>query len=586
MDDKFPLRPLLGSSISRRQLLGKARDSLAGLAVASVLVGCEVDADSASLDGTHPNPFLHGVASGDPLTDSVILWTRVTTSRYDAVPVTWRLARDPNLQDIVATGEALAVDEHDYTVHIDPGGLEAGSVYYYQFSALGHDSAIGRTRTAPSGHIERLRLAFCSCSSYSHGFFNAYRALANRRDIDAVLHLGDYIYEYGPGQYASDRMENDGRIVEPGHDIVQLQDYRTRYAQYRLDPDLQAVHQQHPFIAIWDDHESANDSWMHGAENHDEQTQGRWEVRRAIAEKVFHEWLPIRPYAADHYQRIYRSFRFGDLVDLFMLDTRLYGRDEPAHRIPIDARTLQDPNRQMLGAEQESWLEHGLYSSNCTWKLIGQQVMFAQLNLLPALPILSNLMDRTKLIGPIVGAMPLVGNLISGDGQLLNVDQWDGYPAARARVMNMLANIDNPIVLSGDIHTSWANELTPTPNNRVRYSPITGRGSIGVEFITPSITSPGLGILDPVADSLRVVNPHIKYVDLRRHGYVLLDITHERTQAEWWYIDTLYQRSATEYFGKAFTVTAGSPVLATSRQVTQARPDAPPLAPMTPRTTT
>mgnify|MGYP001156489054 FL=1 len=582
----------LARSVSRRSLLKGGAGSVAGLAAGSLLAGCggsgsavaqapdgrEDEAGQRAPQAALKNPFLHGVASGDPLQDRVILWTRVTPAAHGRVLVHWRIARDPLMLEVLHSGKTETDASRDYTVHVDAAGLAADAVYYYQFSAFGHVSPIGRTKTTASRHLERLRLAVCSCSNYPHGFFNVYAALARRTDLDAVLHLGDYIYEYGNEGYGGDTGAAINREVVPEHDIVTLEDYRSRYAHYRRDPDLQAAHQQHPFIVVWDDHESANNAWQHGAENHDEATQGHWIYRRAAALQAFREWLPIRQ-DHDDPARIYRSFRFGNLVDLFMLDTRLYGRDLQAGTLPLDAATINDPNRQILGPTQENWLEYQLYESRARWKILGQQVMFGQLNLAPALPIVSELVGGLPVAGGLVRELPLLGSVLASDGLLLNVDQWDGYPAARRRVMDMLSRIDNPIVLTGDIHTSWAMELTPEPANPLRYSPVTGRGSIGVEFVTPSVTSPGLPELAPVAEAIRLLNPHIKYVDLQRHGYVLLDITHDRTQAEWWYVPGITARSHEEYLGRAYVVEAGSNTLTPAGGVTRERPQIAALAP-------
>jgi len=462
------------------------------------------------------------------MADAIILWTRVTPDAdapeaiLEAIKVRWSIARDPELQDLVAEGVAGTDVSVDYTVKIDAGNLEPGTTYYYQFRALGWDSAIGRTRTLPRGRVDHLRIAFASCANLPYGYFNAYRLIAERADLDAVLHLGDYIYEYANGVYGDGTAL--GRVPEPNREIVSLDDYRQRHAQYKRDIDLQEAHRQHAFIVVWDDHESANDAWTNGAENHQPDTEGTWEARRVAALQAYYEWMPIREAARDNLDRIYRSFRFGNLVDLFMLDTRLLARDQQVAD-PCNAAALGDPTRQLLGPTQEAWLEKGLTASKSrktVWRVLGQQVMLGQL---------------LNVLVP--------GNCI------FNADQWDGYPVARARLLDMLAQrgIDNVAVLTGDIHSSWGNEITRNPFDPAVYDAATSRGSVAVEFVTPGVSSPG--IEDPAqaagfAQLLAATHPHIKFVELNRRGYALLDITPERIQAEWYHVTTITERLAQE----------------------------------------
>lgn len=565
-----------GSSkgMSRRDFL-RAAGIGGALAAAGTLGGCGNSNPGGRLGGDGP-VFRHGVASGDPLADRVVLWTRVTPPPgTGAVPVQYRIARDPALADVVASGTVTTDAARDYTVKLDPSGLAPGTSYYYRFSALGEDSPVGRTRTLPVGAVDRLRLAVVSCASYPHGFFNAYARIAERADLDGVLHLGDYIYEYGnqPGQYGAD-VQAGGRIYAPDHEILTLEDYRTRHAHYKLDPDLQAAHQQHPFTCIWDDHESTNDSHRDGAEDH-QPDEGVWELRKAFAIQAYFEWMPIRPPQPGEIGPTIRSFAFGDLVRLIMLDTRLHGRDpqvEP-NGAPIgntgfstffQTGEFADPNRQMLGADQEAWLRDQLAQAAgaATWKLIGQQVMFGQL----------------KFQG---------SPNATGLSQYINPDQWDGYDPARSRVFEMIrtANggnpVDNVVVLTGDIHTSWAMDLNEDPNNPFAYDPATGDGSVAVEFVTTSVTSPGLDQLQGTADNaLRTQNPHMKYIELSEHGYLLLDITPERLQGEFWYVDDILAPSDGERFASGFAVAAGSNRLgAAVGEPSTPRTDAPAPAP-------
>ncbi|MDY0105615.1 MAG: alkaline phosphatase D family protein, partial [Giesbergeria sp.] len=273
--------------------------------------------------------FVHGVASGDPLADRVMLWTRVTAPAGHTadIPVQWELASDAAFTTVVAKGQTTATAAKDFTVKVDATGLQPATTYHYRFTAYAAQSASARTRTLPTGSVAQVRLAVFSCANYPAGYFNVYADAARRNDLDATVHLGDYLYEYPRGGYASAKAEQLGRLSQPATEILTLADYRTRHAQYKTDPDLQALHACAPMIAVWDDHEIANDTWANGAENHDAATEGRFAARKAAALQAYHEWMPTRNAQPD---LIYRSFHFGNLVALHMLDTRVIGRDEPA----------------------------------------------------------------------------------------------------------------------------------------------------------------------------------------------------------------------------------------------------------------
>ncbi len=326
------------------------------LATSSVALGTLPLIRATELHAQPSNPvFRHGVASGDPLADRVILWTRVTPkSPTGSQTVSWQIARDAKFARIVSRGELQTGAARDFTVKVDAMGLDPGTAYYYRFESMDARSAIGRTRTLPPAGVSRIRLGVVSCSNLPQGYFNAYSCLAKRADIDAVLHLGDYFYEYQNAQYGDGTKL--GRIPAPNKEIIALQDYRERHAQYKADPDSQEIHRQHPFIVTWDDHEIANDTWAGGAQNHNpEKGEGDWWVRRSAAAQAYYEWMPIREDAQTLTPRVYRTFRFGDLATLFMLDTRLVGRDEQVSR--EDVKGLEAPRRSILGAAQEHWLE-------------------------------------------------------------------------------------------------------------------------------------------------------------------------------------------------------------------------------------
>lgn len=457
-------------------------------------------------------PFYHGVASGDPLEDRVILWTRVTSENLqtDPIPVKWRVATDTSMQNVVLSGETVALAENDFTVKVDAIGLSSDQWYYYEFEALDHYSLKGRTRTLPTGQTDSLRFGVVSCSNYEQGYFSAYRHLNERNDVDFILHLGDYIYEYEVGGYSSDI---PGRTNEPTNEIITLEDYRMRHSHYKLDEDLRAIHQNYPFITVWDDHESANDSYVDGAENHDPATEGPWEVRKAISAKVYYEWMPIR-YNMDTYPSIYRQFKFGNLLDLNMVDTRIEARSQQGG----DAEA-QDPNRTLFGDTQFNWLKDNLTNSTQTWKVMGNQVMFAPLEIL---------------------------------GTPLNYDQWDGYAYERNQLLTFLDNNDirNFLVLTGDIHTSWVNDI-PMGN----YDKATCTGSAGVEFVVTSVTSaafpasPTLG-----TEAVKAMNPHMNYIELAKKGYAVLDLNQIRAQFDFYYVSDVEDPQATQSFGVGYRV--------------------------------
>ncbi|HEX4895831.1 MAG TPA: alkaline phosphatase D family protein [Solimonas sp.] len=559
------------TGLSRRDFLKRAGAGAAVLGALPLLPAC----DSSSPAGGGGGPgggevFRHGVASGDPLADRVVLWTRVSSAQTGPVEVGYVVARDPAMTQVVRSGSAQATAARDYTVKVDPTGLDPGTTYYYRFSALGQMSPVGRTRTLPTGSVERLRIAVVSCASYAHGLFNAYARVAARQDLDLVVHLGDYIYEYNSGTGAD--AYGDFRPYEPAKEILSLADYRQRYAQYRLDTDLQALHRQHPMVNIWDDHETADNSSRDAAVNHTPETEGDWAVRVAAGLQAFYEWLPVRQVDAADPRKNYRSFRFGDLAELVMLEERLLAREQPIEGLAevsgvsvilVPVGEVQDENRQLLGAEQEAWLAQTLRATPARWKLLGQGVMFGQFK---------------------IAGLP---ELATG-GVYINPDQWDGYPAARARVYDVIegadggAPVSDVVVLTGDIHSSWSMDLARDPNQPLSalggYNPITGEGSRGVEFVATAITSPGLESFEPASSLIGVINPHIKYADFSQKGYLLLDVTPERVVGEHWYVDTITAPSTVEAVGGTYQTLSGSGRLSAT-EATTARSNPPPFAP-------
>lgn len=468
--------------------------------------------------------FLHGVASGDPLSDRVIIWSRVTPhDSSEMIEVQWEISSDREFESILKYGKYTTSPDRDYTVKIDVDRLNPGTTYYYRFKALEQTSMVGRTKTA-SLYADSLSFAVVSCSHYERGFFNAYGRIAEREDLDAVLHLGDYIYEYGAGS-----PENTvGRFHEPDKEIITLQDYRTRYAQYRTDEDLIAVHANHPFITTWDDHEVANNSYKTGAQNHQED-EGSYEVRKAVARQVYYEWLPIR-----EGDKLYREFSFGKLAEILMLDERLEGRSEQLSS--IEDPMYQSPERSMLGKTQLEWLKDNLSTSEATWKIIGNQVIFTDLSLELVFP------NRPR-----------------------NMDSWDGYPAEKREIARSIIenDVENVIWVTGDTHSSWVFETVVEG---------TGEEPFAVEFGTTSVSSTNYDERTTI-DTVRMVeglfqksNPHLKYTNLADHGYVLLTVTPVEAKAHYFFVDTVLEPSDSEKMAYQALVKSGTPKIISSSQ--------------------
>ncbi len=462
-------------------------------------------------------PFYHSVASGDPLDNSVIIWTRVTPEHIGEIPVTWAISTNSDLSNPIQSGTITTNATKDYTVKVDAQNLTPNTTYYYQFEALEGKSPIGRTKTAAKDGQTAVKLAVVSCTNYEAGYYNALARLAERADLNAVVHLGDYIYEYEPDGYSDPTLD---RKHLPAKEIITLADYRTRYAQYRLDKDFQKAHQMHPFITIWDDHEVANNVYKAGAQNHQPE-DGDFMTRKEAAKQAYFEWLPVRDNAT---KDIYRTINFGNTVDLILLDERLTGRTYPVDSVSQSEFNAAD--RTMLGAKQLAWFKNQLITSDATWKVIGNQVIFSPC-------------DISGL----------------GFGSPVNLDAWDGYPYERNQISQFLGNnkIENVIITAGDTHSSWAFEV-PSED---------GTNAIAIEFGTPSVTSSNSDERTPVEQVLQAekllttINPHLKYTDLRNHGYLILSMTKEEAIAEWYYVDKLNAPSDIEMLGKKYVVKRG-----------------------------
>ncbi|HEY0741472.1 MAG TPA: alkaline phosphatase D family protein [Chryseosolibacter sp.] len=496
-----------------------------------LLSGCQVPKESsarkalveevAPLYDSALRPFYHGVASGDPLQDRVILWTRVTPSDAVAsVPVRWEISTDQNFSSILQSDTLSTSPTNDYTVKVDVTELAAGTKYFYRFVALGKTSMVGETKTLPQQSPEHVKFAVVSCANWEFGYFNAYARIAEK-DLDAVIHLGDYIYEYATGKYGN---KNSDRKNLPSHEIVTLKDYRTRYSQYHLDAGLRQARQRHPFITIWDDHEVANDVYTEGAQNHQPE-EGDFMTRKQAATKAYYEWMPIR-----EGNRLYRSFSYGDMCDLIMLDERLEGRVKPLDSLKDPAYTKE--YRTMLGQQQLDWFQTEL-KKGTSWKIIGNQVMFAPLD--------------QSAINP---------------NQGVNLDSWGGYPLERNKISDFLQSnaIKDVVFLTGDTHASWACEVV----NDVRTSSNKNiQNPFAVELGTTSISSGNAN--EYAADSevmqrekkLLTTNPHFKYANQRDHGYLLLTVTKDKSTAEWYVVDTLLKIDSAEHLDKSFNIHRG-----------------------------
>ncbi|OKJ94826.1 alkaline phosphatase D family protein [Streptomyces sp. CB02400] len=528
----------------------RRRTVVRAAAATAVLAGPLAAALPARAATAQAPAFLHGVASGDPLPDGVLLWTRVTPVP-EAIPgsglgpdteVSWTVARDRAFTDVVAKGSTLATAASDHTVKADIRGLRPATDYWFRFSADGTDSPVARTRTAPAADaaVTGLRFGVVSCANWEAGHFAAYRHLAARGDLDAWLHLGDYVYEYGTGEYSA-----RGEVVRPhtpAHEIVTLADYRLRHATYKTDPDLQALHAKAPVVAIWDDHEFANDTWSGGAENHTEGAEGTWAARQAAAKQAYFEWMPVRPALAG---TTYRRLRFGKLADLSLLDLRSFR----SQQVSLGDGEVDDPDRTLTGRAQLDWLKAGLTASDTTWRLVGTPVMISPFALgsLPA----SLLKPLAKLLG------------LPQEGIALNTDQWDGYTDDRRELLaHLRANaVRNTVFLTGDVHMAWANDV---PVNAGTY-PLSA--SAATEFVVTSVTSDNLDDIVKVPEGtvsalaaplIRAANRHVHWVDTDRHGYGVLDITAERAQMDYYVLSDRTAADATSEWARSYRTRSGT----------------------------
>ena len=553
--------------MNRRELIQKTLAGFGALSLPISLTACGDDADS----NTQPNTqvqFLHGVASGDPLQTQVIIWTRVTPTDSSArLEVQWEVAKDVDFKHITATGKVLTTAAQDFTVKVDVTGLAAGQVYFYRFKSASKYSITGQTKTLAT-QVQSVQFAVCSCSNYPAGYFHVYKEMA-KQDVDVVIHLGDYIYEYGMGGYATEEAVEMGRALADDNnaEIIRLDGYRKRYALYRLDPDLQAAHQRHPFIVIWDDHELANDAWEKGAENHQSDTEGDFLERKLAALAAYFEWMPIRP-IDDQHIKIYRQFDFGTLVQLTMLDTRIIARNVQLDYANYMTATgldiakfqadLINPARTLMGVEQRNWLLQKLQQSTATWNVLGQQILMSKM-FVPA-ELLMSLAEITagnpspetlsKITTQITELLEIKARMDAGDPTVTpeekarlavtapyNLDAWDGYFAEREILYGTLAQLKKKVVvLAGDTHNAWASDLSSKDGVLV-----------GVELATSSVSSPGLEKylsipmqqLQAFEFAFTSLIDELNYCNLNQRGYLKVRFTAEQVQADWIFVDSI-----------------------------------------------
>ena len=516
------------SGIDRRRFLQHTWSGVAASLSMSLISGRELFASH----GFGANPFTLGVASGDPTADGIVLWTRLAPDPAEPralgrkpVPVRWRVAYDSRMRHLAARGIALASAELAHSVHVEVDGLLPGRDYFYQFDAGGEESAVGHFRTAPHPHelARRLTFAFTTCQDWPSGYYVAYRDMV-RNDLDLVLHLGDYTYEYAIGS-------STGRGVPPPEgferETVDLETYRLRHSLYKLDPDLQAAHAKFPFAVIWDDHEVAND--YSGLSPEGGAPSPEFTARRAAAYQAYYEHMPIRASVARKPQeglRIYRRLNYGRLAEFTMLDDRQYRDDNPCgdgESLRCDAAL--EGEYSMLGSRQEAWVARGFERSSARWNIVAQQLLVAQLE-----------------------------HATNQPNWFWN-DAWDGYPLARQRLLKSVAdtNVRNPVFLTGDWHSTFVNDLTlDFANPRA--------AAVATEFVTPAITSGGDGTpYGPYYAPMIPFNPHIRYYEGDRRGYFRATVTPKQMRLDLRFMTSVENPDGSGYTEGSWVVEDGSP---------------------------
>jgi len=539
---------------SRRSFIIKLASVSGTLATGSLLSACGGGSASSNMV-----QFNYGVASGDPLANKVILWTHAKyQNSNDPVALSYEVATDAAFANVVSSGTTTALEAASFTAKVDATGLAPATDYYYRFKSDVWISPVGRTRTLPTGTVSEVKLAVFSCSSYPHGYFHVYGEVASKSDAQYALHLGDYIYEYKDGEYPNPAVF--GRNVLPANEILSLSDYRTRHALYKSDVNLKLLHARMPMIAIWDDHEFANDAYMTGAENHTDPAEGTFAARKAAALQAYHEWMPIRT-GADK-AVIYRSFDFGNLLSLHMLDTRLIGREKQLDQTAVlttaaGQQAWMSPTRQLMGTTQTQWLQGVMTNSTAKWQVLGQQVVMAATWLPVSVQTKFQAYfasPNASTVGSIIAEVETYKAALSSANPAAyltplnpvvpyNFDAWDGYPAARETVLQTFAGVaaSQPtigkklVVLSGDSHNAWHTNLTLANGTKV-----------GEEFATSSVTSPGWESYFPSMISTikslfqdTTSKSNVQWMDASRRGYLKMTFTAAQAKGEFIFVDSV-----------------------------------------------
>ncbi len=568
----------MSTNIKRRNFLKNSLFVAGGIVLAPNIISCSSDNEDFAIQippNLTENNFNQGVASFDPTNNQVIIWTRYESSAA-SVQLIWQLATDSNFTEVIREGEVTTDASRDYTIAIEVKDLEAGLKLYYRFVQITNEdvSPIGETLTFAE-NIAEAKLAVASCANYAYGYFNVYQAIANS-DADVVVHLGDYIYEYGPDTYGS------FRTPVPAGEIISMDDYRARYRQYRSDDQLKELHRRKPFICVWDDHEITNDAYVDGAENHQD-NEGDYGVRKQVALQVYSEYLPNTTNIADN-AIIYRNLKIGNLIDLIMLDTRIIGRDKQlaysdyttAQGINFQAfqTDLLDASRSMLGQQQKNWLMNQVSSSNANWQIIGQQVLMGKMmmpvELLNLLGLLLSEIGANGSASPetfaafqntITSLVAIKLRVAQGDPTVTteelarvnnvapyNLDAWDGYYMEREEILTAFEN-KNVVVLAGDTHNAWYSNLTTNSG-----------ATVGVEVATSSVSSPGLERylgLDNTAEleqALQILINDLQYLNASERGYMKLTVNAGEIKTDWYYVDSVTETTFSTQLKNSITI--------------------------------
>lgn len=574
------------NDLKRRQFIRQSMYASAGLFLAPSFVSCDNDDDVISDIPSNLNEknFDYGVASFDPSSNGVTIWTRY--DKDSSAQIIWQVSTDKTFKKPLRSGKELVLANRDFTIAIELQNLEADMKLYYRFinQTNGDVSSIGETITLPE-NPNSIKMAVCSCSNYQAGLFNVYNAIA-KSEAQVIIHLGDYFYEYPAGGYGS-TPENAflNRKHSPVTELFSLEDYRARYKQYRADKDLQLAHQMKPFICVWDDHEIANDTWKNGAENHDPNTEGSFETRKRNAIQAYSEYIPVK---TNDINKIYRSIQLGDLLNLIMLDTRVIGRDKQleydnyydaqGNFLPTEfQKDWLSPTRTMLGNEQRTWLLNELSTNHAKWQVLGQQVLMGKM-FLPAemLGTFGKIVTEVSTNG---SASPetlqffqkqlselaiLKTRLLQNDPTLTeqekarittvlpyNLDAWDGYPVEREMIYAATGNKTNLVCLAGDTHNAWYSNLVDNNQNKQ-----------GIEIACSSVSSPGLEAYlgtDPTTNTqfagvLSLLIDDLNYANIVERGFSMVTFSKTDVKAEWIFVSNILSENFTTKIGNMVTI--------------------------------